>query len=145
VPNALAESAPPRSGAPLSSDGGGEGPGFDIARMRNRVDFLRAGRGRRVQCPGLILQARKRGADEPYPGVARVGFTCSKKIGRAVVRNRAKRRLREISRALVPQFGEPGWDYVLVGRANSTAARPYLLLLADLEKALRKIHSNSGG
>jgi ribonuclease P protein component len=103
--------------------------------LKKRADFLRAARARRIAMPGFVLQARKReGA-----GV-RVGYTCSKKVGNAVARNRAKRRLREIAREVLPLCGQQGYDYVLIGRRLETATRPYQILLAELEKALRKVH-----
>ena len=83
--------------------------------------------------PGFILQIRNRGDDDPR---IRVGFTCSKKVGNAVARNRAKRRLREIARLVLPQHGAPGHDYVLIGRAGVTATRPFEQMLDDLRKAL---------
>ncbi|MDE0534542.1 MAG: ribonuclease P protein component [Albidovulum sp.] len=116
---------------------------MEIAKMRRRIDFTMAARNRRAHSPGLLLQARRRVGLEPDPKITRVGFTCSKKLGPAVARNRAKRRLREVARAQLPLFGKPGWDYVLVGRPNATLSRPYQLLLADLEMALKKIHADS--
>ena len=70
----------------------------------------------------------------------RVGFTCSKKVGNAVARNRAKRRLREIARLVLPEHGRDGYDYVLVGRRDVTATRDFAEMLEDLERALRKAH-----
>jgi len=70
----------------------------------------------------------------------RVGFTCSKKLGNAVRRNRAKRRLREVARQLLPEHGRPGWDYALIGRAGMTAGRPFDELQRDFRFALRKLH-----
>lgn len=89
--------------------------------------------------PAFLLQARKRNVDEDAEGI-RVGFTCSKKVGNAVARNRAKRRLREIARAVLPVEGRPGWDYVLIGRKDETAKRNFLALKSDLAKALRRLH-----
>ncbi len=70
----------------------------------------------------------------------RVGFTCSKKVGNAVARNRAKRRLREVARIVLPQSGRDGWDYVLVGRKDVTATLPFTTLINDLTRALQKVH-----
>lgn len=71
----------------------------------------------------------------------RVGFTCSKKVGNAVERNRAKRRLREIARLVLPENGLNGWDYVLIGRANLTANHPFSAMQDDLRRALARVHS----
>ncbi|WP_417248479.1 ribonuclease P protein component [Celeribacter sp.] len=110
--------------------------------LTKRADFLRAARARRQGVGSFLLQARKRGDDEPACGI-RVGFTCSKKVGNAVKRNHAKRRLREIARAVLPQQGHDGWDYVLIGKAGDTSSRPFPLLIKDLEYALRKVHGTN--
>ncbi len=112
--------------------------------MRKRADFLRAAQARRQGMPGFLLQARERGAGEVDPGAIRVGFTCSKKLGNAVARNRAKRRLREIARTVLPLHGRAGWDYVLVGRPEATATRSFAEMQADLGRALGRIHGARG-
>ncbi|PJF10390.1 ribonuclease P protein component [Pseudorhodobacter sp. MZDSW-24AT] len=108
-----------------------------ISTLRHRPEFLRAASARRQGTGGFLLQARNR-----HDGTAgvQVGFTASKKIGNAVFRNRAKRRLREVARAVLPALAQPGWDYVLVARPGVTVDRPFTLLLADLEGALRAVH-----
>lgn len=105
--------------------------------LRKRADFLAAARAERAAVTGFVLQGRARGDDSP---AIRVGFTCSKKVGNAVARNRAKRRLREIARLTLPGKGRPGWDYVLIGRAEKTAALPFETLKSDLDRALDRVH-----
>ena len=108
--------------------------------LAKRADFLRAAQARRQGTPAFLLQARRRRAEEPGGAAIRVGFTCSKKVGNAVARNRAKRRLREAARLVLPQHGRAGWDYVLVGRRDDTASRDFQLLLGDLVRALAQVH-----
>jgi len=110
-----------------------------LETLRKRSDFLRAARAAHTATSGFVLQMRKRREDEPLDKI-RVGYTCSKKVGNAVARNRAKRRLREIARLVLPQDGHPGTDYVLIGRKGATAALPFDQLQADLRKALAKLH-----
>jgi ribonuclease P protein component len=111
-----------------------------LETLQVRSDFLRANHGRRQGTPGFLLQARKRAEDEATPDLIRIGYTCSKKVGNAVARNRAKRRLREIARKVLPLEGKAGWDYVLIGRYEITATRPFETLKRDLSAALGKIH-----
>jgi ribonuclease P protein component len=104
-----------------------------------RRDFLAANRARKTATPGFVLQARVREHDA-WPGTVRVGFTCSKKVGNAVARNRAKRRLRAVAQEVIGRMGRPGWDYILIGRKDGTATRPFADLQDDLEKALQRMH-----
>ncbi len=104
-----------------------------LETLTKRADFVAATRkAKRVHTPAFTLQIRKRGDDEP----ARVGYTCSKKVGNAVARNRAKRRLREVARAILPESAAPGTDYVLIGRPKITATYPFAAMCDDLREAL---------
>jgi ribonuclease P protein component len=106
--------------------------------LKRRADFLRvAATRRRFVTPGFILQAaaRPEPTDDAPP---RIGFTASRKVGGAVQRNRAKRRLREIARALMPDLAKNGVDYVLIAR-QETGQRDFALLQEDLRRALTRI------
>ncbi|HTQ33657.1 MAG TPA: ribonuclease P protein component [Stellaceae bacterium] len=108
-----------------------------LVRLKSRSDFLRVASERtRAARPGLVLQAAP--GREDGGGALRVGFTASRRVGNAVARNRAKRRLRAAAAAVLPKRGKPGTDYVLIARAE-TGTRPYAALLADLEGALRQL------
>ena len=121
------------AGLAASADAGGP---LRVDRMRRRADFLRAAKGHASRMPGFVLQGRSRGDAGP----ARIGFTCSKKVGTAVARNRAKRRLREIARLELPVAGRAGWDYVLIGLRDRTAARDFARMRSELAAALERVH-----
>lgn len=108
---------------------------MDLAVLARRADFLAANRGARAPMPGFVLLVRDRGDGDP---AKRVGFTVTKKIGGAVVRNRMKRRFRVLAREILSDQGVPGADHVLIGRAGGIE-RDFALLRAELEKALRKV------
>ena len=112
-----------------------------IGRLKKRPDFLKVAAAReKWVTPGLILQARRRPALSEAgeePGV-RIGFTVSRKVGNAVERNRARRRLRAVARAVLPERARAGTDYVLIGR-RATLERPYGALTGDLREALEGV------
>lgn len=118
-------------------DGAPVGPAPQV--LRHRADFLAAARAARQGTRGFLLQARPRGDD----GALRVGYTASKKLGNAVIRARAKRRLRAIARAVLVHEGRAGWDYVLVGRPDATVSRDFADLCADLRMALARVHGGA--
>jgi ribonuclease P protein component len=106
--------------------------------LKKRADFLRAARGIRRVEGAVTLETCATPLTGALP-TARIGFTASKKIGNAVARNRAKRRLRAAAHELLPLLGRPGHDYVLVAR-GTTVARPFAALLSDITTAMKSAH-----
>jgi ribonuclease P protein component len=100
-----------------------------IERLKRRGQFLRAARGRRIVEPAFVLQIHPRGDDR-----IGVGFTASRRIGNAVARNRARRRLKEVARLHLPAHGLVGFDHVLVAR-KAALDRPFAQLVADFVDA----------
>ncbi|MEM1373183.1 MAG: ribonuclease P protein component [Pseudomonadota bacterium] len=111
-----------------------------IGPLRKRADFLRAAKARGQGTKSFHLQARRRADHERAEHAVRLGITCSRKVGNAVARNRAKRRLREAGRCILKELGQDGWDYVLIGRKDTTAQRSWDELLDDLRSALQSVH-----
>lgn len=105
-----------------------------LRRLVRRSEFLAANAGKRVPMPGFVLLVRAREDQDPAMGV---GFTVTKKIGNAVIRNRMKRRFRALAREILPESGVVGADHVLIGRAGGLE-RDYGLLGSELRKALAK-------
>ena len=112
----------------------------DLHTLTKRQDFILASRGLKHSCETMIVQIKKNNL-----GIIRVGFTCSKKVGNAVVRNRAKRRLRAIAREALPNLGRLGFDYVLIGRYGSTVSTEFKILKNDFISALEALHLQSNG
>ncbi|HMI40869.1 MAG TPA: ribonuclease P protein component [Sphingomicrobium sp.] len=103
--------------------------------MSKRADFLAANAGRRAAMPGFVLLMHPR--DDGDPAI-RVGYTVTKKIGGAVVRNRMKRRFRALARAILPEQGMPGADHIIIGRSGGIE-RDYTALADELRRALAKV------
>jgi ribonuclease P protein component len=106
-----------------------------IERMTSRPQFLAAAKGVSEARGAVVVQRLDRGDGDP---VVRLGFTATRKVGNAVRRNRAKRRLREAARAMVPDLAVPGSDYVFVARMG-TGDRPWARLLDDVKSALTRL------
>jgi ribonuclease P protein component len=110
--------------------------GLRMDHLKKRADFLRATRGVRRVTPSLTLET----CSSPEAGESvRVGFTATRKLGGAVVRNRAKRRLRAAAAAVLPLSGLAGNDYVLVARPG-TLTRDFASLREDLAAAVKAAH-----
>ena len=113
-----------------------------IIKILKRKEFLVTSSKFKVRSDGFNLQAIKR-TGKQLPEISkfiRVGFTCSKKVGNAVQRNKAKRRLRHLARECLPTVGEPGWDYVLIGHRKYTQELNFIELKKSFVKAINQIH-----
>lgn len=112
-----------------------------LKTLKKRAEFLRVKGGPRAATPTLVVETRPR--PEGDPEAPRVGFTVSKKIGNAVVRNRVRRRLRAAVSALDRSQMRSGYDYVVIARTGA-ADRTYKDLKAELEQALQRVHQPGG-
>lgn len=113
--------------------------GSKLGRLKKRSEFLYVRDGTYAARPGLVVQCRAH--PERTKGIA-AGFTATKKVGNAVIRNRAKRRLRELARTVLPTYGQPGYDYVFIAR-DQTANIAWESLLIDAQKALLRLHNKT--
>ena len=113
-----------------------------ITRLKRRSDFVSiTRRGQKWATPGLVLQShRRKGAETTSRDGIRVGFTVTKKVGNAVIRNRARRRLKAVAGDIIATHGQDLTDYVLIGRAG-TLKRPYALLVSDLKTAMQRLNA----
>jgi ribonuclease P protein component len=111
-----------------------------LRRLRARAEFLFVRAGSRVVRPHVLVEARRRAETGPIG----LGLTASRAVGGAVLRNRARRRLREAARQLLPTQGLPGVDYVLVAR-QTTPDAPWAALLDDLQNALIRLRASLEG
>ena len=107
----------------------------ELGRLKKRPEFLFVRDGKSVARSGVVIQCRRNPVRKTG---LKVGFTATRKIGNAVIRNRAKRRLRACAQALLPALGRPGHDYVFIARAK-TARQNWGSLLTDVEKALLRL------
>ncbi|MBN9465696.1 MAG: ribonuclease P protein component [Proteobacteria bacterium] len=108
---------------------------LQIKRLLRRPQFLAAAKGVSEARGGVVIQRLERGDGSPHVGM---GFTATRKIGGAVQRNRAKRRLRQAARALLPDHGVPGSDYVFIARMGTTE-RAWDRLLDDVKSTLTRL------
>ena len=107
--------------------------------IKARAAFLSAAKGPKVVTSGFVLQAFDREDNGPF----RVGFTCSKKVGNAVERNAAKRRLRALAQTVMPELARDGWDYVLIGRTGETESRDFAQMQGELKRALTTLNEQA--
>jgi ribonuclease P protein component len=116
-----------------------------LTTLRRRADFLAAAQsGCKCAKHSVIVQARRRAENELSPSPIRIGFTATRKLGGAVIRNRAKRRLRAAAAQIVPELGAPGCDYVFIGR-EATIKGAFDDLIRDMKHALKRLADQMQG
>ncbi|MEQ1616676.1 MAG: ribonuclease P protein component [Hyphomicrobiaceae bacterium] len=119
-------------------------PARGLVMLQRRPEFLRIRGGLRSSCDAFVVEAKSRDgwiSPTPVPAeIARFGLTVTKQHGSAVVRNRTRRRLKAALRELAPSLAKPGFDYVVIARANLKEIR-FDRLLAELTAALERVHS----
>ncbi len=115
-------------------------PALKIRRLKRRAEFLWVREGLTERRRTLVVQARRR-LDAGDQAPAGAGFTATRKVGGSVQRNRAKRRLREAARIVMPNQAQPGCDYVFIARA-ATLSCGWERLLDDMESALISLARN---
>ena len=108
--------------------------GFILGKITKRSDYVKASKGQYIKTSALFLQKAKRD-DKKNP---RYGVTASKKIGNAVERNKAKRRIRHAIKEVLPKYGKSGYDYVVIATIKTNKVS-WNTVLNDLEKAFREI------
>ena len=109
-----------------------------MERLKRRQDFVAAAKAFAQPTPAFVMQLRKRDDEAP----ARLGFTCTKKLGNAVARNRIRRRLKEAARLSMANVTQVGFDYVVIGRPQGET-RPFQLLQDDLISATTRLHAKA--
>jgi len=109
-----------------------------MQRIKRRQDFVAAAKAAALGTPGFLLVAHFRGDQAP----ARLGFTCTKKLGNAVARNRIRRRLKEAARLVFERVAQPSYDYILIGR-SAAATRGFEILQSDLISAATRLHAKA--
>lgn len=114
-----------------------------LTTLRKRSEFLWVRGGRRWSVAAFVLEARTRQNADVAAALPRFGFTVSKKVGGAVVRNRVRRRLRALTAGLGPAQAQPGFDYVLIARTGAIG-RAFADLKADLDQAILRVHQPQG-
>ena len=116
-----------------------------IGRLKTRSEYAFVKGGTRFATPSLVLQARRRLPNSTENSeLARFGFTATKRLGGAVTRNRARRRLKEAVRLTAADQAVEGYDYVLIARGGAVQ-RPFTEVIKDLQRAMTKVHEPSTG
>ena len=117
-----------------------------IQTIKNRRDFLKGNNAHYAAMPSVVIQSYMR-TDEVVKTDESVmmGITCSKKVGNAVKRNRAKRRLREAGKIVLKEIGIKKTNYIFIARKSMTVKAKFTDLCRDIEVGIKKIHAREAG
>lgn len=110
-----------------------------LVTLKKRSEFLRVRGGARWATPSCVVEAKAAVPGSEAVPLARFGFTVTKQLGKAHVRNRIKRRLKAAVAALAETKAHRGFDYVLIARGGA-ATRPFAEIVKDLDQALHRVH-----
>tara|TARA_B100001057_G_C22812838_1_gene936139 strand:+ start:1494 stop:1877 length:384 start_codon:yes stop_codon:yes gene_type:complete len=115
-----------------------------IERLLKSSEFKEVNKGKSIIKAGVIVKAKKRSMTLfEKNDTVRIGLTCSKKIGNAVKRNRAKRRLNALSKLVFPYYSKSGWDYVLIGKKDETINISFKEIKKNMINAMKIIHKGN--
>lgn len=116
-----------------------------LVTLKRRSQFLRTRKGARWAMPAFVLEARRRGDDaDSAPDEPRFGFTVARQVGKAVERNRIRRRLKAAVKDVQMAHARRDFDYVLIARRPALTAA-YSALVSDLVLALDRVHRPAAG
>lgn len=118
-------------------------PQRSLVTLKSRREFLRLRGGSRSATPSFVLETKPREGDASSTAAARFGFTVTKAVGNAVLRNRIRRRLKAAIAAVAPLAAKPHHDYVIIAR-EAASKRPFAELKKDLERAFQRVHHGPG-
>ena len=109
-----------------------------LKTIKKRIDFLKVSKkGKKIFTKGFILQKYKRNIDDKIENnVARIGYTITKKIGNAVIRNKIKRRFRAIIKEILNNYLKKNYDYIIIANKKSISM-DYKELKQDLIKIIK--------
>ena len=111
-----------------------------VTTLRKRAEYLRVRKGARCATPAFVLEAKARGEDRVPPAhEPRFGFTITRQVGKAVERNRIRRRLKAAVRDAAPDHAKGDFDYVLIARRPALTSQ-FAALVSELTRAFARVH-----
>lgn len=110
-----------------------------VKTLKKRAEFQRVRKGARFATPAFVLEAKERRDEEPGAGTPRFGFTITRQVGKAVERNRIRRRLKAAIGGVVADHAKGDFDYVVIAR-RPALTEEFAALVSELVKAFGRVH-----